>query len=290
MEAKKQAIYDSYLQHTHIKGLAKTTVDLYMQEAKSFIEFVDDLESITISIVIDYMKRYSNMSSSSKNKHGSSLRAFMKHLSKNVYPDMNTINIPYIKGGRKLPNILEQNELMRRISVVKKASEMSDDWTMKRDYALVMLLYATGMRVSEALNFRRSDINENNWVRIDSGKGSKDRYVPIAKVAIKALDEYIRVCPFPLDKNFLVNYEGKLLTRISVYKILKNTMGLNPHSMRHHFATHMIINGSDVSVVSELLGHSSLITTQIYTHIKKPQLATTVNRCHPMVQGVTCEL
>ncbi|WP_372998990.1 tyrosine-type recombinase/integrase [Sulfurimonas sp.] len=290
MEAQKQVIYDNYLQHTHIKGLAKLTIDLYTQEAKSFIEFVDDLESIGTPTVMEYLKKYSHMSSSTKNQHCSSLRAFMRHLSKNVYPDMNQINIPYIKGGRKLPNILEQDEFMRRIDVVKKQSAMSDDWIPKRDYALALLLYATGMRVSEVLSFNRSDINENNWVRIDSGKGSKDRYVPIAKVAIEAIDEYMRVCPFPFEKCFFVNYKGNQLTRISVYKLLKKSMGLNPHSIRHHFATHMIINGSDVSVVSELLGHSSLITTQIYTHIKKPQLAETANRCHPMASGVDYEL
>ena len=72
------------------------------------------------------------------------------------------------------------------------------------------------------------------------------------------------------------------MSRISAYKTLKQLLGLGPHDMRHHFATHMIINGADVSVVSELLGHSSLITTQIYTHIKKPQLRETVIKCHPM--------
>jgi integrase/recombinase XerD len=289
MEAKKQAIYDSYLQHTHIRGLSKTTVELYLKEAKLFIEYVDDLKLVDISIVMNYLKRYSHLSSSTKNQHSSSLRAFLKYLCKNVYTGMRQINIPYNKNGRKLPEILEQSEFMRRVNIVKKTSDMSDDWMAKRDYALVMLLYATGMRVSEALSFNRSDINEHNWVRIDSGKSAKDRYVPIAKKAIDALDEYMRVCPFSLENGFFVAYTGSSMTRATVFKVLKKYMGLNPHSMRHHFATHMIINGSDVSVVSELLGHSSLITTQIYTHIKKPQLATTVNRCHPMAIGSSNE-
>lgn len=109
MEAKKQDIYDSYLQYTHIRGLSKTTVELYLKEAKSFIEYVDDLESINISIVMNYLKRYSHLSSSTKNQHSSSLRAFFKYLCKNVYTGMRQINIPYNKSGRKLPDILEQN-------------------------------------------------------------------------------------------------------------------------------------------------------------------------------------
>jgi len=282
MDAKKQKVYNIYLQHLSIKGLVKNTVELYAKEAKAFIEFVDDLESINISIVDDYLKQYSHLAYSSRNSHSSSLRAFIRHLSKNVYPNMNNIKVPYIKGGRKLPEILEEDEFFRRLAVVKKASEMSNEWIPKRNYALVMLLYATGMRVSEVLNFNMGDINENEWVRIDCGKGLKDRFVPIAKEAIKALDEYIKVCPFTLNKGFFLAYTGALLSRVSVYKVLKEHMGLNPHSMRHHFATHMIINGCDVSIVSELLGHSSLITTQIYTHIKKPKLAETVNICHPM--------
>lgn len=284
MDAKKQKVYDTYLLHLSIKGLAKFTTDLYLKEAKSFIEYIDDLESINLSIVFNYLKRYSHLSSSSRNSCSSSLRAFIRHLSKNVYPNMNNIKIPYVKGGRKLPKILNQDELMRRIGVVKKTSDMSDKWIPKRNYALIMLLYATGMRVSEALAFNMSDINENEWVRIDNGKGLKDRFVPIAKEAIKALDEYIKICPFPLDRGFFLVGAGTSMSRITVFKILKKSMGLNPHSMRHHFATHMIINGCDVSTVSELLGHSSLTTTQIYTHIQKPQLAETVNRCHPMAK------
>jgi len=285
MDAKKQSVYDTYLQHLAIKGLVKTTTDLYAKEAKAFIEFVDDLETINASIVFEYLKRYTGLSGSSKNSHYSSLRTFLKHLKKNVYLNMRTIKIPYFKSNCKLPEILSQDELMKRLNIVKKKAEESDQWMDKRDYALVMLLYATGMRVSEALSFDRSDINEDNWVRIDSGKGLKDRFVPIAKSAINALDAYVKACPLSLNKGFFVSYNGSSITRVTVYKILKSCMGMNPHSMRHHFATHMIINGADVSIVSELLGHSSLITTQIYTHIQKPQLIKTVNNCHPMAEG-----
>lgn len=283
MDAVKERVYNGYLEHLLIKGLAKSTVELYAKEAKSFLEFVYDVELIDNSIVFSYLKKYSYLGNDGKNKHNSALRVFLRHLSKNEFHGMNKIKIPYIRGGRKLPEILDADEFLSRLRAAQQSSDMSDDWIIKRNYALVILLYATGMRVSEALNFNRNNI-ENGWVRIDSGKGLKDRVVPIAKEAIEAIDMYMATCPFSFEKGFFLNYKGTLLSRVQVYKILKDSMGLNPHSMRHHFATHMIINGCDVSIVSELLGHSSLITTQIYTHIKKPQLLKTVNACHPMAE------
>jgi len=284
MNAEKQSIYITYTQNLHIKGIVKGTIALYSKEAESFLEYIDDLESLTTRKTLAYLAKYSHLSSASKNSHYSSLRAFIKHLSRHVYYDMNKIKIPYIKIGRKLPEILDVDEFIERVNAVKKLSDMSDNWMHKRDYALVMLLYATGMRVSEAIYFKLSDI-ESGWVRIDSGKGLKDRVVPVAPEAIEALEIYAKICPYSLEKNFFLSNKGLRISRVAVYKILKKSMRLSPHSMRHHFATHMINNGADVSVVSELLGHSSLITTQIYTHIKKAQLAETANKCHPMEQG-----
>lgn len=285
MNAKHESIYKKYSEYLLIKGFATTTVNVYSKEAKKLLEYVDDIEYITRQIAIEYISKYSHLSKASRNMHAVALKSFTTYLKKNVYFSMNEIKIPHIKITRNLPEILEPTELFRRLDVVKNLSLSSQDWIDKRNYALIILMYATGMRVSEALSFKLSDINENDWVLIENGKGSKERYVPIVKSAIDALKEYKKICPFSLDKNFFVMYQGKPLTRISVYNMLKRTMGLSPHSMRHHYATHMIMNGSDVNVVSELLGHSNLITTQIYTHIKKPQLAVTLSECHPMAQG-----
>lgn len=284
MNAKKKGIYKGYLDHLLIKGLAKTTVEVYSKEAKEFLEYVDDVEHITRAIVLEYIAKYFHLSYASRNFHSVAVKSFTRYLKKNVYFNMNEINIPHIKIGRKLPKILDQKEFIEKLNIVKELAD-NYNWMYKRNYALIILMYATGMRVSEALNFKRSDIDENSWVRIDNGKGSKDRYVPIAESAIKALDIYAEECPFPVEKNFFVMYLGEKITRMSVLKIVKKNMGLTSHGLRHHYATHMIINGSDVIVVSELLGHSSLHTTQIYTHIKKPQLAKSMRECHPMAIG-----
>jgi len=283
MEAKKQSIYDTYAQHLLIRGLVKSTVDLYLKEAKQFLEFVDSVESINRDTVLAYLSKYDDMSASTKNLRYGSLRAFIKHLNKNITLGAYQIKIPYVKSSRKLPNILSVERFMERLDCVQHKAQASSRWLDKRNYAFVMLLYATGMRVSEALKFRMSDI-ENGWIRIENAKGSKDRYVPIADDAIRALEEYIKVSPFSILKATFVNYQGKAINRTTAYKIVENTMGMNPHSLRHHFATHMIIGGADISVVSELLGHSNLVTTQIYTHIQRPQLADTVNKYHPMTE------
>jgi len=285
MEAEKQKIYDTYVQHLLIRGLSKTTVDLYLNEAKQYLEFIDTIESINQQTATEYLSKYYELSANTKNAHYSFLRAFIKHLDKNIAPNEFKIKIPYAKSTRTLPKILSVEVLMRKIKHVEEKAQNSTKWKDKRNYALIMLLYATGMRISEALKFRMTDI-ENGWIRIENAKGSKDRYVPIADGAIKAMEEYIRVLPFSTMKATFVNYQGRAISRTTAYKIIKDAMDMNPHSLRHHFATHMIIGRADISVVSELLGHSNLVTTQIYTHIQKPQLANTVNQYHPMSKEI----
>jgi site-specific recombinase XerD len=202
MDAKNRIIYNNYLEHLLIKGLAKTTTDLYDKEAKLFLESIDDLKTLSTAKVMDYLSKYSILSPSSKNQHYSSLRAFLKYISKNVDSDFKNIKIPYIKDGRKLPEILDQSEFIKKLDALKESTDSSDDWIKKRDYALVILLYATGMRVSEALSFSMDDIHEDQWVRIDNGKGLKDRFVPIADGAIEALKVYVKTCPFSNEKSF----------------------------------------------------------------------------------------
>ena len=281
MNAKHKDVYRQYSEYLMIKGLTKNTVTLYLKEAKELLEHVRDIELITTLMANNYFKRYSKLSHVSKNLHYAFVRAFLRFLSKNVYLYMNRVSIRNIRVGRRLPKMLDSDEFMRRLDFLKDRTLSSNNWIFKRNYALIMLLYSTGMRVSEALTFNMNNL-EDNWVRIDNGKGSKDRYVPIAQVAVEALKKYADSCPHAIDKDFFISYQKTGLSRISAYKMLKHSMGLSPHDMRHHFATHMIINGCDMSIVGELLGHSSLTTTQIYTHIRNPQLAETVNECHPM--------
>jgi len=281
MDAKKQNIYDRYTLHLQIKGLVKSTVKSYLNEAKQFLEYVDDIKSIDHEIVMKYLSRYNKQAPATKNLRYSSLRVFIKHLNKNVYIGHYQINIPSVKCGRKLPKILSSKELLEQIHMLRECAETNKRWIDYRDYALVILMYATGMRVSEVVNFSMLDI-EDGWIRIENAKGAKDRYVPIADEAWIALKDYINVCPFSTEKGTFLNQYGVLMSRTAIYKLVQKHMKMNPHNLRHHFATHMVIGGAEISVVSELLGHSDISTTQIYTHIQNPQLAATVNKYHPM--------
>ncbi len=153
-------------------------------------------------------------------------------------------------------------------------------WIGLRDRALILFLYATGARVSEALDVQREDL-EAGWLKIRNAKGDKERLVPVAPVAQEALERYLEAVP-AFREHLWINYKGAPLSRISAFKIVKKYLNVSPHVLRHSFATAMIQGGADLRVVQELLGHVSINTTQIYTHIEREDLARSVRAHHPM--------
>jgi integrase/recombinase XerD len=141
-------------------------------------------------------------------------------------------------------------------------------------------LFASGTRISECLALRGEDMEEG-WLHVRHAKGEKERIVPIAKVALDAINAYL--VEKPKDHEYIwCNYKGDSLSRISAYKITQKYLGVSPHVLRHSYATSLITGGADLRVVQELLGHASLLTTQIYTHIQKQDLKETVEVCHPL--------
>lgn len=180
------------------------------------------------------------------------------------------------KLPKDLPKYLSLDEIMSGLSLIDRATLAG-----KRDYALILFLYASGCRISEALSARRNDILDG-WLKIRYAKGEKERMVPLAALAITALEEYLNASDLR-SSHLWLNYRGTVLSRVSAYKIVKKYLGVSPHVLRHSFASSLIIGGADLRVVQELLGHSSLITTQIYTHIEQQALADTVKRYHPLV-------
>lgn len=181
------------------------------------------------------------------------------------------------KLPKNLPKFLSFDAIESGIALIGQ-----EKWTDLRDRALIMFLYATGTRISEALEVRRSDI-EGEWLRIRHGKGEKERIVPIAASAHRMIDSYLDAVPFQRSALWL-NYRGNPLSRISAYKITQKYLGVSPHVLRHSYATALILGGADLRVVQELLGHASLLTTQIYTHIQKQNLKETVEQYHPLKQ------
>lgn len=179
------------------------------------------------------------------------------------------------KIPRSLPKFLSYDVISRDLEQIDRST-----WLGQRDYALLLFLYATGLRISECLALRTEDI-EGVWLHVRHGKGEKERLIPVAEEALKVLAVYLDTVPFEHEMVWL-NYQGKPLSRISAYKITQKYLGVSPHVLRHSYATALIIGGADLRVVQELLGHASLLTTQIYTHIQKQNLKETVQACHPM--------
>jgi integrase/recombinase XerD len=157
------------------------------------------------------------------------------------------------------------------------------DWLGLRDYALILFLYATGLRIGECLSIQEDDI-DGEWLRVRHAKGEKERYIPIASEALKALRLYQEACPSRFVRSLWLNYRYEPLSRISAFKITQKYLNTSPHTLRHSYATGLILGGADLRVVQELLGHASLITTQIYTHVQKHNLQQTVLECHPMAK------
>lgn len=283
MLADKKTLLEEYQIELHIGNYAQVTYKLYYDLAKDFLAWLPSLHKVDRDLVETYLLRFKDQAPSSRNQKASSMRRLLRFLKSQGYVKTQ-IRIYDVKVGRKLPDVLSEEEMAK---VLKRMEGMALKWKDKRNYALVMFLYATGARISEAINIRWTDI-EDEWIRINSGKGNKDRYVPIHQRAIEALEAYKEACPFDLmrDKPMFVNQQGKQLTRITAYKILKDNVGVNPHAIRHSFATHLIQNGCDIIIVADFLGHSSLHTTQIYTHIGSKHLQTTVNNCHPMSEEI----
>jgi integrase/recombinase XerD len=178
------------------------------------------------------------------------------------------------KIPKNLPKFLTLDAIEEGIATIG-----TEKWTDLRDRALIMFLYATGVRISEALAVERSDF-EGEWLRVRHGKGDKERLVPIADAARKLIERYLEAAPYERNRLW-INYRGTPLSRISAYKVTQKYLGVSPHVLRHSYATALILGGADLRVVQELLGHASLLTTQIYTHVQKQNLKETVQRYHP---------
>ncbi len=214
----------------------------------------------------------------------SAVRSFFKFLYMNEYTNTNpTINLATPKRKKTLPNFLTEKEIDTLLS---QFDENIDEQLIQK--TLIQLIYSTGLRISEALNLKKSDIDFNQNTLNVVGKGNKPRIVPFGLNAKKCLS--LLVNKFNLsDNEFLFqNPKKEKLSYIQAYKIVHNAMkGItdtkqkSPHTLRHTFATHLINNGADIRSVGEMLGHSSLSSTQIYTHFSIEKLKEVYKNAHP---------
>ena len=267
---------EAFLEYiTVTKALAKKSVAAYKNDLVQLEqESGKPLIGLSSEDLFALLARYGNKRT--LNRKLSSINAFFDFCYKSRFVSRKQ-HLRAAKIPKNLPKFLSYEEFKQGLSLVHR-----DDWLGMRDYALLLFLYASGARISEALELKREDI-EGEWLRIRHAKGQKERIVPLAKNAVTAIDAYLEVRP-QQSEYVWINYKGGKLSRIAAFGITKKYLGVSPHVLRHSYATALVSGGADLRVVQELLGHASLLTTQIYTHIQKQELKDTLQACHPMAQ------
>ena len=218
----------------------------------------------------------------------SSLRSFYRFCSRRKLlevPDLSWLRAP--KPNYPVPKSLSANDAKSLLAAI--FDRRSADWVKQRDFAVLILLYGAGLRISEALGLRREDAPLGDWLTI-TGKGNKTREVPVLAAAAEAVDDYLAVCPFndgPSAPLFVSSRGGALGPRAvqRLVEYLRASLDLpahvTPHALRHAFATHLLGNGGDLRAIQELLGHASLSTTQRYTQVDESHLIQTHRDTHP---------
>jgi integrase/recombinase XerD len=273
-----QQYISEYINYLEIeRGLSKNTICAYSSDLISFFDFIEenDLNLITRKDFSSYIKflAKNEISPSSITRKIASIKGFFRFLSFKRYIKNNpAISINSPKLPKRLPKVLTTNE----IDKILKA-----DLNIK-EHAIIELLYSAGIRVSELVNLDIKNIDLNQKTIKVFGKGSKERLVPINKKCIDILNKYLKnrkiiALKFNSKNNLFLEENGKPTTRQKVYEIIRKqgesiNKKISPHTMRHSFATHLLENGADLRVVQELLGHASIVTTQLYTHISKKAL------------------
>jgi integrase/recombinase XerD len=260
---------------TVIKALSKKSIQAYESDLKSLEQtFNKPLINLNSKVLFTALGSYKNKRT--LNRKLSSINAFFDFCYKSKFLDEKT-KLKFAKTPKLLPKFISHKEIQNSLKLIDRTTLIG-----LRDYALILFLYASGTRISECLTLKKDDI-EGDWLHIRHAKGEKERIVPLATVSKEAILRYLN--EMNEQKEFVwCNYRGENLSRISAYKITQKYLGVSPHVLRHSYATSLIRGGADLRVVQELLGHSSLLTTQIYTHIQKQDLKETVEACHPMAK------
>ena len=272
------------------KKYSENTISSYKRDLNKINSYLKkDFIKLTKADIQKYIQNLSkNESSNTISRTISSLKSFYKFLEINKYTNTNplTTNIN-TKTARKLPKVLSEEEVNKLLDI-----NLNNDFDY-RNKAMLELMYSSGLRVSELINLTVNDVDlKNSLVRI-FGKGSKERIVPLNDYATEALNNYILYHRPKLFKqkenNYLfLNNHGNQMTRQGFFKTLKKITKekgikseLSPHTLRHSFATHLLKYGADLRSIQELLGHSDISTTQIYTHITNEMLEKNYHEYHP---------
>ena len=269
------------------RAMSQNTVASYCSDVAQFLSFYKgDIAAVGNSDVEDFLASCDSLSKRSQARMLSALRSFCKWLvEEGMIKDNPCDKVDTPKLGVYLPDVLSVDDVFSIINIVDTST-----WLGLRDKALLEVLYGCGLRVSEAVGLKVTSLFlDEGFVRV-IGKGDKERLVPIGEAASDALTAYLEARPaeFSVTDHIFVNRYGKPLSRVSAFKTVKAAAALagvrkniSPHTFRHSFATHMIENGADIRLVQEMLGHESVSTTEIYTHIDRTTWHAEILEHHP---------
>lgn len=292
---------DDYLRFSQVeRGLSTNTISAYRQDLEEYLSFIkkEGMSSwpTEASDVDAFLARQRdlNKATSSISRLISSMRKFYQWLARQNIQKLNPmLEIDLPKKERRLPTALSREEVNRLLEQPDVEQKLG-----LRNRAILETLYATGMRVSELINLELQDIHEDLGLIRVLGKGSKERLIPISPVALHWIDKYQKQVRDPLilksgknDEHLFLNNRGGKLTRQAIWQMIKKycqmagiTKDVTPHTLRHTFATHLLENGADLRVVQEILGHSDISTTQIYTNLSQKHILQVYQKTHPRLQ------
>jgi integrase/recombinase XerD len=279
------------------RALSHNSIEAYRNDIKKFIQYLEAkrLSLLPDQIETDHLQNFIHwinelgISPRSQSRVISGIKAFFRYLLIENYIQKDpTELIEAPKIGRDLPKVLSVDEINKLIEAIDLSQAEG-----QRNKAIVETLYSCGLRVTELINLKLSNLYFNEgFIRI-IGKGNKERLIPISNIAMKEIKYYLEdrnklnINPEHEDILFL-NRRGKQLTRVMVFTIIKRLAqkanlkkDISPHTLRHSFATHLIEGGADLRAIQEMLGHESIITTEIYTHMDKKYLRETIIEHHP---------
>lgn len=278
------------------KGLSQNTLESYGADLRDYQMFLQDHSSETLidvapSTIVGYLMflRRKGRSTATVARRLASIKSFYRFLLKEGYIDKDpSENLSSPSLERRLPKVLTLAEIERLLDQPDPSTPIG-----LRDKAILEVLYATGLRVSELTNLDLGDVDlREGFVRC-IGKGSKERVVPLGEIAIVSTRSYIEngrptLIFDPKELSLFVNQNGGRMTRQSIWKLVKKyserariPKEVTPHTIRHSFATHLLEHGADIRSVQEMLGHADISTTQIYTHVTKDRLKDVYARSHP---------
>ncbi|MGD8189117.1 site-specific tyrosine recombinase XerD [Brevibacillus ginsengisoli] len=278
------------------KGLSANTLESYQRDLVMFTAYlqevgVKDIQDSSRTHIIGYLLQLQEKgrATATISRNMASIRAFYQFLIKDKWIQNDpSIHLETPKIEKRLPKVLSVQD----VELLLEGPDMSSPAGL-RDKAMLEMLYATGIRVSELVNLEISDVNLEMGFLKCMGKGSKERIIPLGRIAIDVVEQYIqagrpRLLKAKTESALFLNHLGKKITRQGFWKLIKKyamkagiTVEITPHTLRHSFATHLLENGADLRSVQEMLGHADISTTQIYTHITRSRIKDVYAKTHP---------